>query len=328
MSPTSELHPEDMLDAARRGTLPATAQADLDAHLRRCPACRMQMAMTADFAAAEAAALRPERADAGMLARMVLAAARAPAPPTRASSPGRLLGRRLAFAALFLAIGSGVASAMWSLHARSKRATVAPVPEAKRSGKTSRPGISQGPEPQQAPEPTPLPAEAPLAPAIPKVQARAAARHGSPAAGGGADRHAPELLPPGEATARSAGELFAKANRSRRAGDESAALTLYRELQDAFPESREALTSRVIVGQLGLDQGNPAAALLSFRSYLSLSPAGTLAEEARWGCAEALMRLHRPAEEVKAWQDLLARHPASVHVPRARARLGELRGLH
>jgi TolA-binding protein len=321
MSPTSELHPEEMLDAARRGTLSPAARADLDAHLRRCPACRMQISMTTDFASAEAAAPPPGRADAEMLAGMIRrVAARPGMQPARSTVRGRL-GRRLAFAALYLAIGSGAASAMWSWHARTTRPAPA-APETEGGKPSARPSIKK----PAAPEPTPpplVPAEAPAA-AETRAPARAVARHASPAPE--IQRPAPETPPPVEAIDRSASAIFAQANHARRAGHQAAALAQYRDLQSRFPGSRETLTSRVIVGQLGLDRGDPAAALLSFRGYLSAAPTGTLAEEARWGCAQALLQLQHTDQEAVALQELLTRHPTSVHAPRARARLAELRG--
>ena len=42
---TIDLHPEDMLDAARRGTLGAAAAEDLHAHLDRCAACRISLTL-------------------------------------------------------------------------------------------------------------------------------------------------------------------------------------------------------------------------------------------------------------------------------------------
>ena len=46
---TIDLHPEDMLDAARRGTLGAAAAEDLHAHLDRCAACRLSLTLPDDL---------------------------------------------------------------------------------------------------------------------------------------------------------------------------------------------------------------------------------------------------------------------------------------
>jgi TolA-binding protein len=325
MSPTSELHPEEMLDAARRGTLSASAKADLDAHLQRCPACRMQLAMTADAADAELSASQPNAEDAEMLARMVkLTTSEAQTLPSR-SQGGRKL-RRLAFAGLYLAIGSGVASAMWSLHDRARSAAPQPEPGAEAANRTKTKAVhapaASGPLEPAAEVPTlePAPVPTPAKPA-PRTPARRA-----PAPVAETDGKNAEAILPAEDRAHKAGALFAQANLRRRQGDEVGALAQYQELIRSYPGSREALTSSVIAGQLSLDRGDPAAAVVEFRGYLAALPSGTLAEEARWGMAQALMRLHRPEDERRAWEELLLRHPSSIHAPRARARLTELRG--
>jgi len=120
--------------------------------------------------------------------------------------------------------------------------------------------------------------------------------------------------------------LFASANEARRRGDSVQAVKLYRQLQQQFPGTREETTSRVLLGRLLLDRGeDPAQSLALFARYLSESPNGTLAEEARLGRAQALTRLGRTQEERLAWQELLSSHPKSIHAERARKRLDELR---
>jgi outer membrane protein assembly factor BamD (BamD/ComL family) len=125
--------------------------------------------------------------------------------------------------------------------------------------------------------------------------------------------------------ATSATEMFSEAGRARRAGDYAGAQALYQELSRRYPGSREELTGRIVVAQLSMDRHKPAEALKQFDSYLTSSPNGTLAEEARVGRAAALASLGRPADEREAWQELLRRHPASVHAQRARDRLTQLR---
>jgi len=122
-----------------------------------------------------------------------------------------------------------------------------------------------------------------------------------------------------------ANQIFADANRARRSGDYAAALADYQKLSTQFPGTREAITGHMIVGELALARHAPDEALKQFDSYLASSPNGTLAEEARVGRAEALQTLGRAADERAAWQDLLRKHPASVHAQRARARLNQLR---
>ncbi len=122
-----------------------------------------------------------------------------------------------------------------------------------------------------------------------------------------------------------AAELFARANDARRANETKRAIALYEELQERFPETREASTSRVALGRLLLDRtGDPARARALFGGYLAREPSGPLAEEARAGRALAAMRLGDREAERAAWNELLERHPGSVHAERARQRLSEL----
>src|SRR5260221_12881040 len=114
---TSELHPEDMLDAVRRGALDPRSRRDLQLHLSRCGACRMQLALSLDFDV-EA---RSQRADAGLLDEMV---SQALVDEPRAKSVGALRSgfarsasplRRLILPAVCLLLGGGVATGMWSV---------------------------------------------------------------------------------------------------------------------------------------------------------------------------------------------------------------------
>jgi TolA-binding protein len=118
--------------------------------------------------------------------------------------------------------------------------------------------------------------------------------------------------------------LFARLAAARRSGDLSAARAAYGALAAGFPGSREERTARVVVAGLALAGQQPHGALALYESYLESEGAGALAEEARLGRALALDRLGRSAEEAQAWQELLARHPRSVHAARARARLAAL----
>ncbi len=120
-------------------------------------------------------------------------------------------------------------------------------------------------------------------------------------------------------------ELFAQAGAARQAGDLNGALLRYRELEQRFPESREAATARAVVGRLLLDRGDTAGALSSFDAYLR-SGRWELREEARAGRAQALGSLGREADEARAWEALLSEFPATSYAKHARARLERLGG--
>lgn len=125
-----------------------------------------------------------------------------------------------------------------------------------------------------------------------------------------------------------AAELFRDANAERRGGNVGKAVDLYSSLQKRFPDSSETHASRVSLGRLLLDrQGDAKGALAQFDAYLQGNASdGTLSEEARLGRALAFQRLGQPTAETTAWQELLARHPQSLHTSRAKERLQALAG--
>ncbi len=164
----------------------------------------------------------------------------------------------------------------------------------------------------QAPEPTPAAAVVAPAPA-PEPEPEPASSVAPPG------KPAPSAAP----ATPSAAELFARANAARRAKRDAEAVRLYRELQQRYPESREAQASRVTLGQLLLDRTDAKEALGEFDGYLSKS-GGPVSEEALVGRARALDKLGKRAEARAAWQELLKRYPNSVHATEARTRLGAL----
>lgn len=135
------------------------------------------------------------------------------------------------------------------------------------------------------------------------------------------------LSPPPDSHVTAA-ELFRDANAERRTGNVGKAVDLYVALQKRFPDSSETHASRVSLGRLLLDrQGDATGALAQFDAYLNVGAAdGTLAEEARLGRALAYQRLGRADAERAAWEELVARHPATLHSSRARERLRALDG--
>ena len=322
-APTSELHPEEMLSAARQGTLDARAHRDLAAHLDRCVACRMELALSADI-------LRdgqPQGGDESLLSEMVQRslAEKTGRPLQLRSGFGRSSTsmRRMVLPALCVLLGGSVATGMLSVHLDFRRGpTIESIASVREPLVRHKASPRPAPAPRNLPPPSadeqraldarvaPAPVEAP-APDAERQQARPSRRRVaalSPAA---------PVVP--------AADLFADANRARRSGDYGAAVTEYRRLSEQFPGSREEITGRMIVGELMLARDNAAEALKQFDSYLAVRPDGTLAEEARVGRASALAALGRAADERAAWQELLRKHPASVHAERARARLNELR---
>jgi len=319
---TIDLHPEEMLDAARRGTLGAAAFDDLQAHLGRCAACRMTLRLGDDLRVESAAT----SADAALLASMVRGSMsdvpRVAFEPRAHRATVRSMGgagRRVAVALALLLVGGSGGAAVWSMGgATFARRFVPEILQLPRRHEHARPPAA----PPRTHEVVPVaPTLAP--PAAPPVVAEAPAVVVSVAAPPARVVHVRGLAR--FDSSASADELFADANRARRAGDYPLALRRYADLRRAYSGSRPELTARVVVGDLLLAEGPTREALASFDSYLAASPDGTLAEEALVGRASALMRLGRADEERAAWTQLLRQHPDSVQGLRARRRLAELR---
>jgi TolA-binding protein len=126
--------------------------------------------------------------------------------------------------------------------------------------------------------------------------------------------------------AETAAALFARANRARQSGDARGAIDLYRQLTRRFPQSEEAGVAHVSLGRLLLDrQGDASGALVELDRYLADPRHVALRESCLIGRARALGMLGQRDDERRAWEALLAEYPDSLHVGRARARLGELR---
>jgi len=301
---TIDLHPEDMLDAARRGTLTAAAVEDLRAHLGRCVACRMSLTLPDDLRVE--AAVKDSDPLLTTMVRGAMAGERIAHETRGYRARASGTGRRVAVALALLFVGGSGGAAVWSMGgATLARRFVPEILQLPRHREPVR--APSAPHPNHlaiSVEPVPAPAPV-LAPAPTRPQRL----HVSPPA-----------LPHA-----SADDLFVEANRARRAGDYPLALRRYTELRRSYPGSREELTARVVVGDLLLAEGPTRDALASFDSYLAASPDGILAEEALVGRASALMRLGRRDEERGAWAQLLRLHPDSVQGARARRRLAELR---
>jgi hypothetical protein len=327
----AELHPEEMLDGARHGALDSEAALDLDAHLRRCSACHLHLQLGQD-AVFEGRLNRRDRALHARLVEIALGGLQDGAAEPLATTEAFVAGataarsatawawpvvRRLLLAAACILLGGGVATAMWSVASNARHsAALDPTPPPIAARVAPAHGRRVATIEQRTP-PTPLVL------AVPATEAPVRARRRSPSPG--ILRDVTVAGPTVEPTpALTAGALFREANELRRAGDHAGALLRYDQLARQFAGTREEITGRVIAGQLQLGAGLVLLALAGFDSYLDVSPNGTLAEEARVGRACALGALSRTDDEVDAWRNLLLRHPSSIHVERARARLRQL----
>ena len=343
-----DLHPDDLLRRASHDQITPAERADLAAHFRRCPACALELAAGADAARAGV----PSEADHAIAARIVervLASTAAPAAPRVGRRWNERLSRAALIALMLTSTAVGASAIAVRLHerdaapdraAQSEANAAAPAP----ARRTRHSTVAALPDPQPtaavatapdvaaaAPDaivPTPAPA-ADRAGHPPAPLARARPRREAPDAPAGTTGplQPPSFGPTAPGLDRAdAAVTFARAEEARalrRFGD---AARLYDDLARRFPGSREEIVARVLHGQLLLaEMRDPAAALQWFQRYLAGEPTGALAEEARLGRAQALRASGLRDEERAAWDELLRRHPASVHARAARARLAALR---
>ena len=231
-------------------------------------------------------------------------AAAAAAPPTPTPAPKPAAGNTWPLAVGTAVLAGAVAFGWFG----TREATSEPAPPP--ATMTTSPSPTAGPhEPATAASSSPGVAVTSLPDAVeakPVASATAStarepSRTRSPDAHG-ATNAAPEVY-------EDAALMFERANTARRNEDHPAAEKLYRRLIDAHPTTREAMTSRVILGRMQLARGAAADALVSFDAYLAGTPHGTLEEQALIGRAQSLQALGRRTEERAAWRVLLERFP-------------------
>jgi hypothetical protein len=322
-----DLHPEELLDRARRGVASPDELHRLRVHLAACPACRYEHVLAEDCARAAAPA-EAVAEDVELLARVRREASRAVHLRGRArASASRGWARRrstrfvFAVAALLLCAGTFAAATTVVRRVWRRGPEIEPIEHATRPARAHRKvNVASSSALAAAGDDTAAAvADEALPPALdePATQVPAAPK---PAAAPPA-KHARAL-----AEAEAPGELFARANAARREGKTREAARLYRQLQREFPGSSEELVSRVTLGRWMLDRLNdPSGALARFDSYLANPVHTALREEALIGRALALGRLGRETEERSAWAAFLAAFPGSVYAERARGRLEALR---
>jgi TolA-binding protein len=349
----SELHPEEALDLYEAGRLGQREVEALKAHLARCPSCAAHVRWRSDVEATLSVSALGA-AEAGRLAAAALARQGIPAPVEAEARPAARGRRRMMVAAIIaISLVSGAASAkfwpsierMWQrLSAPARPASLVQQPRPRLTAWQPAPRGSENlapppPPPRPAPEAArpPPPTHRP-APTLPRhdrrqsLDGRAVTGAPAPSPVAPVEALAPSPLdqyandrdvpaPPQLSSAR----LFADVSQARRAGWLSEAHQAYSQLVARFTGSREERAASVLLGQLTLERGQLAEALARFEGYLATDPDAALAEEARLGRALALEQLGQRDDAQRAWQELLQKHPRSVHTGRARGRLESLR---
>jgi len=308
--------PDSLIARSRTGQLSSVERSQLHLHLQRCEACRVSLLVGRDFDAALAA----QSDDTLFVSRVVHAVRSSSAGGARLSrarpsrSARHVLVYGLAAALLTSSFVVGAASPslrrtlglFFGLHAIS-----APPASSGAAGTVSK----AAPVKPLAIEPQPTPGARP----------QSQSSENQPLARGGEGSTTSERAP--ARAALSAKALFAQANARRRSGDLAGGQRLYQELQQRYPQSREAEVSRVTVGRLLLERsGDANLALQQFDRALSAPGADRsgLDEEALFGRASALKRLAQPQDERRAWEQLIQQYPSSIYAERARTRLAEL----
>lgn len=135
-----------------------------------------------------------------------------------------------------------------------------------------------------------------------------------------------EVAPPSEAPAEvvqprvrpvpeavSASQLFAAANKQRRAGHVAASVALYKRLIEKFKTAPEAGLARLSLADLAVASGHPTQALEHLNSFLKAAQTPALIEEALQRKARVLVAAHRDAEARATWTELRSRFPQSVY---------------
>lgn len=184
---------------------------------------------------------------------------------------------------LFLSLSAAV-SAAFLLRSRQLQSTRQPAAHVSQPQEMPAPVVPATPEPPRPPQAVPEPKRASVAP--------------------------------------STSDLLAQANHLRRQARWSAAARAYERAIRSSPHSQNAYAAMVAAGSLYVDRlRDPQRGAKLFQSALALQPAGPLAEEARWGLAQAYRSLGNQSRERKALQAFLHHHPHSALAAQAQARL-------
>jgi hypothetical protein len=132
-----------------------------------------------------------------------------------------------------------------------------------------------------------------------------------------ADRELPDDAPPDD--------ILQLANQRRKEKRWRDADALYRRVMVQYKGSDTAVVATVASADLHLERLDDAAgALRRYRRALRVSPNGDLAEESRWGVAEALRAIGDDDAEAEALRAFLANHAQSANAPAAQRRLAEI----
>jgi TolA-binding protein len=318
---TTELHPDNLLEREALGELSGAERAQLDAHLARCAACRLERVARMDFLRESERLARETPADVQRLLARVLAA---PPPVERvlvAPRPSRASRRvaALLLAGVVVSAAGWAAAALWSPGPAELPGDARSTPG---SARVVRAAHASGVRAESAPLVTRDVAEddPPVVEEVrPQEGGKAGSSEGPPAPRPSTILAARATTPP---EPESAASSFQAANEARRSSHHADAAKAYRALIARYPSSAEARASLVALGRMLLDDDDASGALQCFDDYLR--GGGAMTEDVMLARSVALQRLGRSDDEARAWSALLGEYPASVHAERARRRLLDL----
>lgn len=233
--------------------------------------------------------------------------AEARAPASRRQRP-RSTRRVVLVAAALLVVAGGASAAIYELAVRRPDAG-AELPR--------RPPTATSPaaHPQSVPEPTVEPVEE--APAAAEPEASEPVERSRPAR---------KRSPTRAAVDESPEDLLAKANEQRKERAWRKAAKLYQRVRDEYPGTSAAYVATLASASIHLEHLDSARrALELYRAAMRDRPQGYLAEEARYGLAEAYRALGRDEDEARTLEEFLEEHPGSPLRGRAVRRLQQLR---
>ncbi|HEX2676611.1 MAG TPA: hypothetical protein VHM19_08220 [Polyangiales bacterium] len=234
---------------------------------------------------------------------------------------GMIPWRSAAAVALVCMFGGVAFAAVRTWVERAHEREVSVAREAARLAKGKRLHVklatpSSLPAPALLPPPAALPQEPVAAPVV--TPAPVVAPSPSPAQ----HRAAPSPAP---TQGDSAAELLARANALRAQQAWRGAEQLYLRVLSSRADTQERYAAAVAAASLAVSHtGAPRRGLTLYRRALEIAPSGDLAEEARWGLAEAYRALGDHRAEAAALRDFMQRYPRSVSSARARDRLTAL----
>ena len=357
-----DLHPEDLFDGLREGTLAREAHARLLSHCAHCEPCQFELRLIEgqQFAL-------DETTQAAQLADAAMRQLSWPPPAPALPRVRRVLGLRqqLAAAAALLVLGVGFgAAALFTGLPRAVDALLGREPRTPTlrhvtSGTPPRSAVQAASAEPTSPAPAEIPEQAPaldldvttpaaeLPPSAatspdqtttdtldtsPRASTRGAKRVRTP---GTRTRRKAVVAPLTAAASGHTTRAFSEADaetalslatQARSTGYEGEAVERYRMVIERFASTRAAGAAQVALGRLLYTElAQPGAALPLFEAYLARRGARELTEEAMYHRGMCLIALHRDADASASFGQLLELFPSSMYAAQARAQLSRLR---